>query len=296
MKLKIIYIVFILIIPAEIWAACGGSTSGTSPNLTAYDTSYDCVNLAVNTDAIENDTVTIPAGESTWTATLNITKGITLIGSTTCTPTGTAGSDSYSISCDDATIITSNITGSAYLINITPSTPGDNPDIEISNLTFDGNLSGNSIIYITTDNILHPLSNIKLHHNNFKNINPGNAIYIHNEVYALIYNNIFDNVASNDNGNSYAFTILGDNCDSFLLDDGDGMTGFSDGKANFIEDNYFINNTYIINNAGEGAKFVARYNNIINGETPTAKIWDVHPPMNNAGSVGAEIYNNYVGG
>jgi len=80
--------------------------SGDAATVNAKSVSFADVNTAVGV-AKEGDIVTIPAGTATWTSTLSLTKGITLIG---------AGSAS-TIILDNVPI--NSITGSAIVINTT---------------------------------------------------------------------------------------------------------------------------------------------------------------------------------
>ena len=96
------------VLAALLLAASGTMQAATATppaTINARSPSFADVSTAINS-AKDGDTVVIPAGTAVWTSTLNITKGITLIGQTTTDPVaGTAA---------DKTIIQDNVTrGSA---------------------------------------------------------------------------------------------------------------------------------------------------------------------------------------
>lgn len=114
----LIWVIGLFILVPSIGQACGGS----SPNLVAASSAYADVNDCY-TAAVDGDTITVPAGSSTWTSKLTWTnKSISLIG---------AGIGS--------TVITSNVTGSyPCLINLTAKPTGNFPAglTRISGFTF----------------------------------------------------------------------------------------------------------------------------------------------------------------
>src|SRR5690606_883227 len=70
---------------SDLLVSCGTSCSAGSPisngpnNWTARNATCECINDAIQ-NAASGDTINVPAGSATWNSTLNITKGINLIG------------------------------------------------------------------------------------------------------------------------------------------------------------------------------------------------------------------------
>lgn len=96
-------LVWMLASPGYAWGAC----SGSSPNRTAADSSRTEVAACV-TAATSGDTITVPAGTSTWSTpiTLPSNKDLDIIGATVVSCTGTEGSTGYSCSATNNTTLT----------------------------------------------------------------------------------------------------------------------------------------------------------------------------------------------
>ena len=293
---KTIYLLFFIIfllLPDSVYAACDGSTSGSSPNLTAYDCSYDCVNLAVNTDAVAGDTVNIPAGGATWSSKLYITKGITLQG---------AGID--------LTTITSNIsdTGSC-IITIIPDATSISADatFRVTGFTFDGDWKSGGLRVAQTAELDTAPANIRIDHNKFFECNSRGVQFGEGVVYGLVDNNQFiDCLKSVDSYGVYWYTW-----DRHPLTLG-AVTSV------YIEDNIITitegSSALGITSGGHGGRYVFRYNTISMPSYYMA-LWDIHGNngavvdygacpdcatgtssccLNNRGAIVGEIYRNTI--
>jgi len=91
----------LLLVASGAAPATTASGATTPATINARSPSFADVSTAINS-ANDGDTVVIPAGTATWTSTLIITKGITLIGQTT--------TDSVAGTAVDKTIIQDNVT------------------------------------------------------------------------------------------------------------------------------------------------------------------------------------------
>lgn len=131
------------------WAVAGST-------LTAASCAYADVDAKI-TEAVDGDTVVIPACPSgvTWTSTLTVAKSITLQGQTT----GCGIANDYSTtSCNDQTIIHPNLAG--HLINATP-TNGTLFRITGLTISMDGGTAPMSAIQINGGDT------VRIDHNNF---------------------------------------------------------------------------------------------------------------------------------
>ena len=80
-----------------------GGFFGSRCEATVYNSNGSAANVQQihNTQAVDGDTITIPAGTFSWSARVNLTKAIILQGATTC--------NSSTGVCNDQTIILDNI-------------------------------------------------------------------------------------------------------------------------------------------------------------------------------------------
>lgn len=243
-KLLIFILAICLILPVSSWASTQLAAScALSDVIAAYN------------KASSGDIVTVPAGNCTWSSTLNITKSITLSG---------AGMGS--------TIINHGYGGNLIVVN-----PSSDVAIRITGFYFKSttNLSGYTTIYINGSlNGSHNLSQIRIDNNKIEK--GTRALYVHGWVEGVADHNTFVN-------NNIAVGFTGDDNYSWNRPITAGTS-----HAMFIEDNTFI----IDNNADqepnqlvyhqEGARSVIRHNLFdgtayTNGNTLT---YDSHGNLN----------------
>jgi hypothetical protein len=232
---------------------------------------YADVSKAV-ADAAPGDTVLVLAGTATWTSGLVIIKSVKLIG---------AGIDS--------TIIKNGILPGTFLITLSPAVPADNPYMEISGFTLDGNNLASCISIYATDNA-YPFTNFRIHHNKIKNVPDSPDAYmsvrVKGDCFGLIDNNNFVH-------NLYDFKIYGNQKSSW--DKYPGLENIGTKNYLYIEDNTSIGAINFILTSGEGARWVYRHNTIDNSIMSSGNtVFDAHGDTQNYGVVAHEIYNNTV--
>lgn len=209
--------------------------AANSATITAASCSQSNVQSAINSAAV-GDTVKVPAGSCTWSSSVSINKGITLLG---------AGATQ--------TLITSGLGGSSLILM---SLSSDVP-VRVSGFFFDNvsyNSGGKASIYFGWNmNSSYSVSSLRIDHNKF---NKGTKCVFTNgsHIYGVIDHNEFVN------------------CDGAVEADGDTKTwndpiAAGTSKALFIEDN-----TFTVNNSavgwgeqeqimhGHGNRTVIRYN------------------------------------
>ena len=243
---------------------------------------YSDVNYCVNTIAASGETVNLPAGSATWGTKLAIAKAIKIVGAGIGCPD----------SCDNATIIINGgISAPNYLISIIPAAPADNPSVDISGITFDCNAAGNGILIQSLD-LTYNYYNFRIHHNAIKNASSA-GIFTSGFTYGLIDHNLLDNNWYNldirgreDQYTSLAWAKYTKDVDNTLLYSGLGMGG-----ADFLfsEQNKSTNHRANLVHSGECARWVSRYNTIVDGG---GELWDIHGDIGNSGVIAAEIYEN----
>jgi hypothetical protein len=243
----------------------------------AASCSYADVSAAV-TSAAAGDTVTVPAGSCTWSSTLAITKGLSLIG---------AGSGS--------TIITSNV--SQFLITYNPSDKSANLLFRISGFTFDlANSTSHSGIDLSSGKTTVYQTKVRIDHNRFINLETTDTqmhYIFHAGVYGVIDNNDFGqtfysirtpSAAQNDGGRA-----IWNNWDGIIF-------GAADNNL------YFEDNTFALKNYGqgfaltdcqEGGRYAFRYNTIT--LTGSGQMFDMHGNNGQQYScMGGELYGNNI--
>ncbi|MGZ3743172.1 MAG: hypothetical protein ACXWRA_04855, partial [Pseudobdellovibrionaceae bacterium] len=154
--MKIIYFFFSFLTFAHILAP---PQSWAGQIKAATSCSYADVSAAV-TSALAGDTITVPGGTCTWSSTLSIDKGISLIG---------AGVGN--------TLIKSSAPG--FLISYLPADPSANALIRVSGFTFDFGNGPYSGINLRSGNTLILQTKIRIDHNRFQNIAYGDYQFIH---------------------------------------------------------------------------------------------------------------------
>jgi hypothetical protein len=279
MKKYLIFICVLFLAPS-VWGACGGSTSGSSPDLTAYDHSYDCVNLAVNTDATYGDTVNIPAGNGSvnWGSQLYITKGITLAG---------PGKDNLTINGTYTGIGGNQDTG-MYLIAYVPDATSISNDntFRLTGLTIDTS-TNSSVVMVDNDSTDTVITNIIIDNCHLEEDDKWTIIEIEGMVEGVIYDNVL-------NGYIMALEHIGAGRNSWE------HHGYNPGTSSGL---YMEDNTITITGSAPqvfgwagGSLGVIRYNTINHThDSSTNTLFDIHGNLDESGNYGgiaAEIYGN----
>lgn len=278
------------------WAACTGS----SPTWTSTP-DFASVNTCL-TNASRNDTVNVSAGSATWASTLNIMRGVKLLG---------AGRG--------ITVITSS--GGVELVSISPdSTAVANEEIiKVSGFTFDGAGSTTTLLDSSGASGISgtkPWRSLVIVNNTFSNANinvTSGALVIGNangngQIRGVIGNNIFDKCAviirafSNNDTREWANTAF----NQFTFGTADNLyfesntIQYSTSTSNPTADNGWIE-------TGQGARLIVRYNtwNMANsggGNTIPQSFWDTHGFQSwsggvnsgNTGTMPVEYYGNTI--
>ena len=239
------------VLSASASAVCTGS-SPTWTSTVDYGSLSSCVSQAKS-----RDTINVSAGTATYSSTLLVTKGISIIG---------AGPTSTIINGNNTTVIVINMTGSE--------------NVRISNIGFTGS-GGDTQLAITMINLRGTLDTIRLDHLNFTDIQQ-HAVYI--GLWDAIPQHprvLFDHITYKSSlvtGFQRFLKLLGNN-NTWKFDDQYGSDWFV-----FIEDSSFTWTGVADSNSGvtdteHGGRLVVRYNTIQGGgvqvhdtgSTPAAK-------------------------
>jgi hypothetical protein len=272
--LPLIMIFMCNLLLCEIHAACTGS----SPTWNcAADSTATQINSCISSASV-GDTINIAAGSGTWSSTVEITKGIYLIG---------AGIGS--------TVITSSANP---VIAYRPSS-SSNDAMRISSFSFNG--SGSRIELFNMDH--YPKhSKVRVDHNRFYG-GSGPAIQ-NNGCYGVIDNNIIE-VTSGPPCRNWGSTtgVAGGQTGEWEWETSDtyGEDEMPYGSANnmYYEDNVFsgvTSETQIISDGDAGTRYVYRYNTVTSTYSYTSFL-DMHGAHSSIyGAMGVEVYGNYLNG
>ncbi len=246
---------------------------------TAASASYTDVSAAVSA-AARGDTVLVPAGSATWSSTLTLTKGISLIG---------AGRDS--------TFITSG----GVSVNISPdATAISNEEvIRVEAFTFDGNNSALNIItaHGASETDAKPFKNLVIGKNRLRNSGTtttgSGAVSISGQVRGVIYSNIFDrcNVVLKNVGNDTTTE----------WSNGHFPQSFGTADQLFFEGNtiqYSSSGSWSDpgwTESGQGARTVVRYNQWNMANASQSELWDIHGFQYNPGGETGTMCSEYYG-
>ena len=266
------------------WEDGGCDSSGTSPwSVKASDggadsAEYSDVNCCVTVAAAE-DTINVPAGSATWSSTLNITKGINLIG---------AGSDVA------GTVITNSGGSDRVLISYDPSDAADDYDytFRVSGFRF---LMGGAGHVFQLDCLRESSSVAQTQIRIDNNYAENTSSYDHDsggfiglwDCWGVADSNELVNVRS-------PFRFWGDDYGSEKTWDRypSGMTLGSQDNF-YIEDNDIsgIDNTYMVIDNFEQGRWAIRYNTIevTDARDDWGNIFDLHPTC-----FGLEMYGNRI--
>ena len=283
----------LFLLPALVFAGTcwDGGYSGVAPwavksaaNHNVDSVGYADINYCVNTVAASGDTVNIPSGSATWATGLNLTKAVRLV-----------GADTWPDPTDETTYVSNTLitnNSSTQLITISPSSPADNPYIEITGLTLIANSAGTKGgIHVYCVNTEHYYTNFRIHHNHIRDAVSGTGINVFGYSYGLIdHNYLYNNYQ--DIANEVTITAW-----TLYPKDGNGNLIFSSlgmGGPNFlfVENNIFKgSHSQEIVSSG-GARTVVRYNTY---RSPLRMI-DIHGENEGSGmtasNMAAEAYNN----
>ena len=244
----------------------------SSPSCSYVDVSAQVAAAAVG------DTVAVPAGSCTWSGTLRINKGISLIG---------AGIGN--------TIITK---GASTIIEYAPSDVNSNALMRISGFTFNFGGSGGTGLDVSSGNTLVLQTRLRIDHNKFQNIALGST-QDHYIVFAgmrgVVDNNVFGKVF-------YPFrapTSPNPDGGKAIWNNHEGVVfGKADNNL-YFEDNVFEELTdaggVIVMDCQEGSRYAFRYNTFSLSQSGQP-LFDMH---GNQGSsfyacMGGELYGNKV--
>jgi len=232
--------------------------------------SYVDVSTAV-TSASVGDTINVPAGACTWSSTLIINKGISLIG---------AGVGN--------TIITSN---ASLLIDYEASNPATNALFRVSGFTFDFGAGLRNGISLYAGNTLVLQTKVRIDNNRFQNIaqNSTQVMYIKlGKVRGVIDHNYFTAATyfsrSNGDGNDYGVSLW-NNWEGVVFGKVDNNMWFEDNIIN-------VQNGGVID-CSQGSRYAFRYNTInTNGG---GQMFDQHGNWGDGYSCfGGELYGNNI--
>jgi hypothetical protein len=242
---------------AAMFFAASGAAQAT--NRYAASPSFADVTTAIGS-ALDGDTVIVPAGTADWTtATLTITKGITLQGQTTI-----SGDHTTSMTANDQTVIQDDVPRSPFpkvgQIIVFNTTAGQT--VRLTGFTFKGGTApegySGSIVLAGTSHT------VRVDHCHFLNLVGNHTIQTYGWVYGVLDHNIFD---TNSAATAY---VQHDAYGGGTVGDKAWVDGPQFGTANFLffEDNFF-NNTTAVSTIGAldgigGSRWVVRYNKFHN--------------------------------
>jgi hypothetical protein len=252
----------------------------------AASCSYADVSSAV-TAASPGDTVTVPAGSCTWSSTLAITKGISLLG---------AGTGNTTI----ANGMTNN-----FLITYNPSDKSANLLFRVSGFTFSLNPISSGI-RLSSGNTLILQTKIRIDNNRFFYSSPQSFTDNHYLVHAGV-RGVVDN---NDFGPAWYpmrtpnSPIVSPNTTGGGVNEWNNFQGIVFGATDnnlWFEDNKISignpGNGYMLSDCQEGGRYAYRYNTI-NTTGSGGQLFDMHgnnPPYGWS-CMGGEIYGNNITG
>jgi hypothetical protein len=242
--------------------------------------------------ATDGDTVSVPAGTAHWASGLTITKGITLLGATSCdtsTALGTAN--------DQTIILDDNTTTTVYPNTILNATLTQNQVFRLSGITFRGG-TGNLVnaAGIQVGGIAPGASgtgSFRIDHCDFDSLDRNTDVQVTGWLYGVIDHCIF-HAATAVVGVRVWHDAWGGGTNQY----GDGSWAedpyFGSYQFVFLEDNCFNNSTTNGDDGGTDAKNGARVvirHNFFNNAVPTTHGTEAQRPR---GTRVEEIYNNIV--
>ncbi|MGZ3803685.1 MAG: hypothetical protein ACXVB4_05720 [Pseudobdellovibrionaceae bacterium] len=255
--------------------------------IAAASCSYADVSSAISA-AAKGDTVNVPAGSCTWSSTLLINKGISLIG-------GNGG----------VTKITAGLGAGNFIIQINPADYNVDDPIRLSGFTLDANNNG-SILALGQYDKRPPFNvptKIRVDHNILQNANltGGMGIWNYCTLYGVVDNNTIINVA---------YPIKNDTQSLETWNTTAPQNIFVSGSNNYMyyEDNIFHVIAYpgasdsLLAEQAYSGRYVFRYNQVLM-QAPSYSLFENHGHQgtgpadsgNTMGSgFGVELYGNQV--
>ena len=269
-------LLFILILIGFCAPRCGATVYHSDGSAASVQDIHDV-------QAVDGDTITLPAGTFSWATTVTITKGITVIGETTTDPVHKTA--------DDQTIIVVNTgaNGNQPLLAV-DSAPGKS--YRMSGITFRTGRTG----VVNSNGMLQLFGGshaVRVDHCHFDDLAyENNNIAAWGTIYGVIDHNLFDFRSANNHAQSLYINMSTWGGRSY----GDGSWAeppyYGSEKFVFMEDNC-INNTSGNEFAGvidawRGGRYVFRHNHAYNAQ-PTNHGTEI---SRERGFRCAEIYNN----
>ena len=241
---------FVLILSGLFALRCGAAvyhSNGTAANIQQIH----------DTQAVDGDTITLPAGTFSWTSSPGITKGITLQGATTLT-----GAGGPNPTVNDATIVKDDVSRNSTILSVTIS---GNRVFRLTGITF---APGASQVNGSTDGAFHFSSpdltaRVRIDHCHFASLHQAKLIR-NSKVYGVADHNAIEVT-----GNSFPFNNegaiagSGENGNAAWAD----YPWFGTGKFFFIEDNTLVRQNTMANSLVDsfyGGRWVARHNYMVN--------------------------------
>ena len=241
---------FVLILSGLFALRCGAAvyhSNGTAANIQQIH----------DTQAVDGDTITLPAGTFSWTSSPGITKGITLQGATTVT-----GAGGPNPTVNDATIVKDDVSRNSTILSVTIS---GNRVFRLTGITF---APGASQVNGSTDGAFHFSSpdltaRVRIDHCHFASLHQAKLIR-NSQVYGVADHNAIEVT-----GNSFPFNNegaiagSGENGNAAWAD----YPWFGTGKFFFIEDNTLVRQNTMANSLVDsfyGGRWVARHNYMVN--------------------------------
>src|SRR6266480_4007929 len=214
-----------------------------------------------NNQAVDGDTIMVPAGTFSWTARLNITKGITIQGATTIS--GPAGNPTI----NDGTIIRDDTPRTGSGVGIIAVTLNPSQSFRLTGVTFARGSStqittGLGIIELSSRGAT-PNMSMRIDHCHFASLYQGRLIYIGGWVYGVADHNVMECI-----GNTVPFFVIHGAYGGANQINGNGSWAdypwYGTEKFFFIEDNTIIryNNTVAnsLVDCDHGGRWAVRHN------------------------------------
>ena len=160
---------------------------------TIYNSNGSAANIqSINdTQAVDGDTITLPAGTFLWTTHVEITKGITIQGQTTISG---AGGPNPVIA--DNTIVQDNSNHRTNLVGLVKVTVGPTQFFRLTGITFTqalvNNVAGNNGAIQVTNSVQQPSTSVRIDHCHFDHLRWESNIWITGWVYGVDDHNVFD--------------------------------------------------------------------------------------------------------
>ena len=252
----------------------GLGRDASAATIAASSCSYSAVSAAVSS-AAPGDTVTVPGGSCTWTSTLSINKGISLIG---------AGKGK--------TIITRSTSNA--VISYSPADQTANLLIRISGFTFDMGGQGGVGMYLSSGQTTKAQTKLRIDNNRFQNLQLGSS----QNQYIRHSGNLYGVIDSNDFGPvTYPIrtvTFPG----AYGWNNYQGVVfGAADNNL-FFEDNNFEGISDMVTDCDNGNRYAYRYNTFTLNAGAGYPLFDMHGNQGGGyyACMGGELYGNQFNG